>query len=308
GRQVADTHLALWDRDFDLVLVERIPQPEKYLALDVGHSVSRVVDPEAQKHIDGVVAEPRDMTDRPRRGEHTIGPCCDLDGKSAHRVQITAVGHAERRIEPDQRAGVGPVDHLVGDQVFVRDQVFLAVSTAYRGIAGTEIGDGAEGAADLDHVPGLYRAFEQQDDAADKVRYDFLQAETDADTDGAAKDGECGEVDADGVEADQQRYRDQCDPDKVGGQHLHRGAERGDALEPGADDPREAVRDPQQDCDNECPLQHQKHRQPQRADRDCQVVECRLRRRQEAQDVQREDDPGDGRNRSREQDIAQQQR
>src|SRR5260370_24560233 len=81
------------------------------------------------------VAESRHMTDRPRRGEHAVGSCRNLDGKSAHRVQITAMGHAERRIEPDQGAGVGPVDHLVGDQVFVRDQVFLAVSTAYRGIA-----------------------------------------------------------------------------------------------------------------------------------------------------------------------------
>src|SRR5260370_10637823 len=33
--------------------VERIPQPEKHLPLDVGHPVSRILDPETQKHIDG---------------------------------------------------------------------------------------------------------------------------------------------------------------------------------------------------------------------------------------------------------------
>src|ERR1700746_3749731 len=112
-------YFALSHRNFYLFLVECIPQPEKYLPLDVGHSVSRVVDPEAQKHIDGAVAEPRHVTDRPRRGEHTFRASCNLDGKSAHRVQITAVGHPEWCIEPDPRAGVGPVDYLVGDQVFV---------------------------------------------------------------------------------------------------------------------------------------------------------------------------------------------
>ena len=41
---------------------------------------------------------------------------------------------------------------------------------------------------------------------------------------------ERGEVDPDGIEADQQRHGDKRDPDEVGGQHLHRGAQRGDAL------------------------------------------------------------------------------
>src|SRR4029077_14539105 len=99
--------------------------------------------------------------------EHARGPGCNFDGKFAHGVQVAAVGYAERRVEPDQRARIGPVDHWVGDQVFVRDQVFLAVSSARRGVAGTEMADAAESRADLDHVPRLYRAFEQQDDAAD---------------------------------------------------------------------------------------------------------------------------------------------
>jgi len=149
-----------------------------------GHPVNRVLDPKAEKHVDGAVAESHQMTNRPWRSEHTIGPPCNLDGKIARHVQVTAVSHAELHIEPDKEAGIGPVDHLVGDQVFVRDQVFLAVPAAHRCVACAEITDRAEGAADFDHVSRLYRAPEQQDDAADKIRYDFLQTEPDADTDG----------------------------------------------------------------------------------------------------------------------------
>ena len=47
-------------------------------------------------------------------------------------VQIAALSNAEFHIESDEGARIGPVDHLIGDQVFVRDQVFLAVAAAYR--------------------------------------------------------------------------------------------------------------------------------------------------------------------------------
>src|SRR5262249_34826653 len=121
------------------------------------------------------------------------------------------------------------------------------------------------------------------------------------------KHGKCGQVDADSIKPDQQRHRNQRDPDKVGGQDLHRGAEGCNALNPSADYSREAVRDPQQDCDDKYSLQHQKDGKPQGADRDGQVVERCLRRREEAQEVEREDDPADGGNGARKQDIAQQQ-
>ena len=96
----------------------------------INANVADKSNPETEKHVDGAVGKSRHMTDWSRRREHTIGPSCNFDGKIAHRVQITAVGHAEWCIEPHQGTGVGPVDHLVGDQVFVRDQIFLAVSAA----------------------------------------------------------------------------------------------------------------------------------------------------------------------------------
>ena len=97
---MADVYLALRHRDFNPFLVERIPQPEKNLALDIGHPINRVLDPEAEKHVDGAVAEARHVTDRSWRRQHTIGSACNRYGKIAHRVQITAVGHAELHIEP----------------------------------------------------------------------------------------------------------------------------------------------------------------------------------------------------------------
>ena len=119
----------------DPVLLERVPQPEQHLALDVGDAVCRILDPKAEQQIDGAVAEPGHVTDRRGRREHALRPLRDRDGEFAHRVQIAAIGDAERHIEPHQQARIGPVDDLVGDQVLVRDQVFLAVSAAHRGIA-----------------------------------------------------------------------------------------------------------------------------------------------------------------------------
>src|SRR5215470_8987134 len=178
------------------------------------------------------------MAHRPRRDQHAIGSAGGFGGEIAHSVQIAAVGNAEFHIEPDEGARIGPVDHLIADQVFVRDQVLLAVAAAYRRVARPKVGDRAVCAADLDYVAGLYRAFEQQDDAADKIRHNLLEAEPKADADGPAEDGECGQVNADRVEADQQRHGDQGDSYEVGGQDLNRRAQRGETLEPGADDPR----------------------------------------------------------------------
>ena len=246
-RQVAIAHFPLRERHLDPVLVECVPQPQQHRTLDVGDAVCGILDPKAEQQIDCAVAELGQVTDGRWRGEHALRPLRHLDGKFAHRVQIAVIRDAKRHIEPDQQARIGPIYDLVGDQVLVRDQVFLAVSAAHRGVACPEIRDGAEGAADLDHVPRLYRALEQQDDAADKVRDDLLQAETDADADGAAEDREGGEVDADRIEPDQQRHRNERYPHEITGQHLHGGAQRRRVLELGVDHPSEAERGPQQD-------------------------------------------------------------
>ena len=50
----------------------------------------------------------------------------------------------------------------------------------------------ADGAADLDHVPDLDRAFEKQDQAGHKIVNDVLQAKSDPDTECASQDSDFG--------------------------------------------------------------------------------------------------------------------
>src|SRR6266540_3374919 len=162
-RQFADADFPLRERQLDTVLAQGVPQREVDVAGDIPDAVCRVADPEPQQEVDGVVAEFGHMADRRRRGEHACGLLRRLDREPAHLVQIAVVADAERRVEAQQRARIGPVDDLVGDQRLVRDQVFLAVATAYRGVACAERGYRAMGVPDLDHVARLYRPLQQQD-------------------------------------------------------------------------------------------------------------------------------------------------
>src|SRR5438105_1931207 len=86
------------------------PIDEQHRALDIGHAVCRILDPEAEQQIDRAVAESGQVTDGRRRGEHALRSLRHLDGKFAHRVQIAVIGHAKRHIERDQQTRIRPVD------------------------------------------------------------------------------------------------------------------------------------------------------------------------------------------------------
>src|SRR5207248_1779757 len=161
-------------------------------------AVGRILDPEPQQHLHPIIAEFGDMTDRRRRSDDAAGLRRRLDRQPPHLAQIAAVADPEGDIEPQQWRRVGPVGGRVG---------------AHRAV----------GVADLDHVARLYRLFQQQNDAADEIRDDLLQAEAEPDPDGAAEYGERGQVDADGIQADQQRERYQHDLQQVAGERLDRG-------------------------------------------------------------------------------------
>ncbi len=109
------------------------------------------------------------MANRRAEAEHTVYGGGGLDRHLAHKMRIVVVGGAEVDIEPDKGIGVRPVHHLPGDQVFVRDQVFLAVAGNHRDVACAHLLDPAEGLAQRDHVTRFDRLVEQQDEAGNEV-------------------------------------------------------------------------------------------------------------------------------------------
>jgi hypothetical protein len=129
-------------------------------------------------------------------------PLRGLDGDAPHQVRIVAVGRAEMDVEPHEFVGMGPVHHLVGDQVLVRDQVFLPVPRHHAGVARAKRLDPSERVAEADDVARLDRLVEQDDDPRDEVRHHLLQAEAEADTDRPRQDGKARQVHADRPQAD----------------------------------------------------------------------------------------------------------
>ena len=50
-------HISLWERYLDIVFLECIPDGNAYGTFDIGDAVFGIADPDAQFHVDGIIAE-----------------------------------------------------------------------------------------------------------------------------------------------------------------------------------------------------------------------------------------------------------
>ena len=140
----------------------------------------------------------------------TIGMVfADLQQDLADLFDVDAVGDADGK---DQR---GPTRlprvqfvtcpltrSAFGMMTSVRSKVSIRVDRT------RDVAHEAHLAVDLDHVAFADGAFDQQDDAGHEVLHDGLQAETDADGQGAGDDGKARQVDPRRGDRDQRRQED----------------------------------------------------------------------------------------------------
>jgi hypothetical protein len=123
------------------------------------------------------------------------------DATSAASLQTSrgsaVVTGAEIDLHQRVLVAIGPVDDLLRHQILVRDQEFAAVAGGDGNIAGLHRADAPRAVADGDEIARLHRFIRQQDDAADEIGDDLLQAEADADAGRARKDRQRREIDAD---------------------------------------------------------------------------------------------------------------
>ena len=133
---------------------------------------------------------------------------------SQHRLELAhvgAVGDRHRRLHQHARIGERRVLDPGGDQRLVGDDRLAPVERADHRVAGADVGDPALEVVDLDHVADAHAALGEDDEAADVVGGDLLQAEAEADADRAAEHRQRGQVDADRRErehqADEQQHR-----------------------------------------------------------------------------------------------------
>jgi hypothetical protein len=89
---------------------------------------------------------------------------------------------------------VRPVDHFAGDQVFIGDEMLGAVPGDDGAIAASQGIDLAVRVFQLYHIAGLDGFVPQEDETAHQVGKDLLQAKTEPQPQGAAEQGEDGEI------------------------------------------------------------------------------------------------------------------
>lgn len=204
-RQVGtDVEIALRERDLDPRLPELAPDFEHHVALRPPPAFDHIADPEIEQEVDRTVTEAAKETDRFGILQATRMLAGRFQQDIVDLPEIGPVGHPDGNLDAGPGARQRPVGDLVGDEVLVGDEDFLAVEGLDQGEAGTRPPDETAGpVGQLDQVVLFHRTLQQQDEAADEVRGDLLQAEAEAYAQRTAEDGERRQVQADHVEGDQ---------------------------------------------------------------------------------------------------------
>ncbi len=112
-----------------------------------------------------------------------------------------------------------------------------AIAGAYRHVAGVHAGDPAKPVVDLDHVPRTDRLVRDERESGDEIRHQSLQAEADAQSDGAAEHGQGGQIETHDLQGDQQRQNRQQYVEDLDDQGPERGAQLLNLFQPGLDEP-----------------------------------------------------------------------
>ena len=115
---------------------------------------------------------------------------------------IAAVGGLYRDGDAGDLAAQGPVGDLAGDQLFVGDDDLFVVECDQGGGAEADVRDIAHDVADGHQVADPDRALDQQDQTADEVGENLLQAEAEADAHRRNQPAQLTEVDAQDAESD----------------------------------------------------------------------------------------------------------
>src|SRR5438094_4931797 len=105
--------------------------------------------------------------------------CCG-DELLAHFVHVAAISHAYRKTKPDARIAIMPVGHRRIDKFRVRHDHGNIVARQNNRAARANLLHSADDARHFHAVPDRDRSLRQNDQTADEIAGDVLQAESDA--------------------------------------------------------------------------------------------------------------------------------
>ena len=114
-------------RYFNSVRLKSIPNGQTNSTYHVGNPVFGVPDPDAQFQIHRTVAKIFQLTHRAVIFQNTTYSLGGLNHQVHSLVNIRIVGNSHTDFKSDQTVAERPIDHLLGDQVFVGNQVLEPV-------------------------------------------------------------------------------------------------------------------------------------------------------------------------------------
>src|SRR5690606_23349401 len=112
--------------------------------------------------------------------------------------------NADRDLESQLSAGKTPVYDVLGYELAVRDDDRDIVVRPHDRAPSSNTDDAAVNIIDLNAVADLYRPFEQNDQSANEIIRNVLQAETDTDTDRAGENIQRRQIYSNGLKYDQE--------------------------------------------------------------------------------------------------------
>ena len=188
--------------DLDVVFLELVPDEEVDLAAD---EVGLLVDgpaPDAEFEVQRGVAEFEEAHGGRGILQHVLAFGRRFEQRLLHHADVAVVMHADRQAEPGLGVGVAPVGDGGADEFGVGHDHGDVVVGDHGRAAQADLGHLARNAGHLDAVAQGDRPLRQDDDAADEIVDDVLQAEADAHTDGSCEEGEGAQVDPDELQGD----------------------------------------------------------------------------------------------------------
>src|SRR4030095_13912861 len=205
----------LRNRNREPRLPERGVDGDPELTLD--HEVPvESIRPRPELKLERAVAEAQEQRQRSRSRDDVGMALGHLGEPLQHLVRSAPVGDVDWNVETTPIIRRRPVRDALSHELRVRHDDLRALPCAHRGGPDADPSHLALNLADLDGVAHAHRSLEEQYQARNEVVDDVLQAEADADAEGAAEHRDPIEIDAQSKEGQDEPDRDDRVLDEAG--------------------------------------------------------------------------------------------
>jgi len=243
-------HFALWKWDFDFVFAQLLLHCKIEFASKPARLERHLLRPYPQFKVQGTLAKPSEKYGRLGFLENLGMFPGHFQQKPPQFIEICAVSHADGKAKPNPRVAVAPVGHSMADEIGIRhDDGDIIIR--YDGRAPqANLPDLSSHAPNFDSVSDGDGPFGQNDQSADKIIDDILEAKANAHPNRPGHDRERSQIDANHLQGNIKPKHDEDVTTNFGDGELQRGIQAGPLEHTRAEMPAQRILR-QQNCDQE---------------------------------------------------------